>query len=72
MQTPLSHELTEEIRSAMNTLPDTTCAYCNVDVPDEGDYVPAVNDDEEWERLATYHDTDCEWILTRAHRINLD
>lgn len=47
------------------------CVYCNHEMPDEGDYVPDVNDDEEWERLATFHGPDCEWIITRAHRIEV-
>lgn len=45
------------------------CVYCGHEVPDEGEYVPEVRDTLEWERLATEHAPDCEWILTRAHRI---
>lgn len=48
------------------------CAYCNHDVPDEGEYVPSVSDDDEWERLATLHASDCEWVVTRAHRLVVD
>lgn len=47
----------------------TECAYCNRTVSD-GDLVPAVDDDEEWTRLATDHAPDCEWIVTRAHRVD--
>ena len=46
------------------------CIYCNADVPSEGEYVPAVDDDADWIRLAGLHAADCEWIETRAHRID--
>lgn len=45
------------------------CAYCWHLVPDEqGQPVPAVDDEDEWERLAALHHADCEWVLTRAHQ----
>lgn len=47
----------------------TECAYCNKVVPDEGEYVPGVEDDEEWERLAELHGPYCEWVETRGHRV---
>ena len=59
----------------METTDETTeCAYCNHDVPymDESQQVPDVTDDEAWEDLAKYHDPECEWIVTRAHRININ
>jgi hypothetical protein len=45
------------------------CAYCGANIvgSDVG-RVPAVDDDEAWERLAAEHDPECEWIATRAHR----
>lgn len=47
------------------------CAYCGhtqADDYNEDQAVPSVHDDEAWEALATYHDPDCEWLTTRAHR----
>jgi hypothetical protein len=32
--------------------------------------VPEVNDDAEWERQEQCHAGDCEWVLTRAWRVN--
>lgn len=54
----------------MNTL--TECIYCNTEVPDEGEYVPEVNDYSEWARLALLHGEDCEWVMSRAHRLDPD
>lgn len=42
------------------------CIYCERMVSFWPE-VPASNDEEAWEELATEHDTDCEWIATRAH-----
>ena len=47
------------------------CAYCFVEQPDDYDEdatVPSVHDEHAWGELAKTHDTECEWILTRAHR----
>lgn len=49
----------------------TECAYCNAEVASEFDIVPEIDDDEAWRELAQYHSTQCEWVLTRAHRVNL-
>lgn len=46
------------------------CIYCNRKVTDLD--VPEVDDNEEWDRLALEHRKSCEWIATRAHRINVD
>jgi len=43
------------------------CIYCGLDTP-ELQEVPAVDNDEAWERLALEHEAGCEWIATRAHR----
>ncbi len=43
------------------------CLYCRCQI-ENADTVPAINDDEAWEKLAVDHADDCEWILTRAHR----
>lgn len=68
--------MTEEERTNTMTTTDetpmTVCDYCNRDVPDEGDFVPEVSDDDEWEQLAALHADDCEWIITRAHRVSED
>ena len=45
------------------------CLYCgkNLRVTDD-QTVPGVDDDDSWEDLAKDHETDCEWIATRAHQ----
>jgi hypothetical protein len=59
----------------MDTNENVECLYCEgyfevrgVD-PEE---VPAVTDDAAWDRLAKAHTDGCEWVRTRAHRINLE
>jgi hypothetical protein len=44
-----------------------TCIYCNHDVTVIDP--PAVDDDQSWADLAREHATDCEWVITRAHRL---
>lgn len=48
------------------------CIYCgcsyDVDDPEE-ELVPGADDDDAWDALAADHSEDCEWIATRAHRI---
>lgn len=44
------------------------CVYCGCALTDS-DSVPDTGDDAAWEKLAKEHSADCEWILTRAHRI---
>jgi hypothetical protein len=47
------------------------CAYCHIDLPAEDRLtVPSPSDDAEWERLAPQHGPGCEWVATRAHRID--
>ena len=43
------------------------CIYCGAEI-EENEPVPAVDDDDAWEKLAGQHYGDCEWIETRAHR----
>ena len=46
------------------------CVYCGYMVPDEENVpTPPVDDDAEWVELAKCHAADCEWLLTRAHRL---
>lgn len=46
-----------------------TCAYCGRSIPAEDEeLVPAVDDDDEWGRLAVDHDADCEWVVSRSFR----
>ena len=46
----------------------TECLYCGCDhVPSPT--VPDVDDDDAWATLSEHHADDCEWILTRAHRM---
>jgi hypothetical protein len=50
---------------------DTTidfCAYCLCEVSSLD--VPDVDDDDAWAEIAREHDDTCEWVLTRAHRID--
>lgn len=46
------------------------CLYCGGLVP-EREQVPQVDDDDEWSRLAQDHSSECEWIITRSHRLTL-
>ena len=45
------------------------CAYCDAEEIANSDTVPVVGDDATWQELATEHEASCEWIATRAHRI---
>ena len=47
----------------------TECAYCHRDVSETYN-VPDASDDEAWEKLAPEHAPDCEWVTTRAHRLD--
>ena len=47
----------------------TTCTYCGSPL-EHGDGCPELDDDESWAREAEFHSDDCEWVLTRAHRID--
>jgi hypothetical protein len=42
------------------------CTYCGA--TDCTDSVPDVTDDAAWAALASEHNYNCEWIITRAHR----
>jgi hypothetical protein len=67
-----SDDLTDEDRAYLETLdaPETRCAYCDADVPDDSDRTPPrADDDDAWEALARLHADDCEWVRTRAHRL---
>ena len=48
------------------------CIYCNADVDavDEDERPPEVDDDGAWAALAVQHAAGCEWIETRAHRLD--
>jgi hypothetical protein len=46
---------------------DIECIYC-YNLTTEGD-VPAVDDSEMWDLIAQEHDPECEWVVTRAHRM---
>lgn len=45
------------------------CIYCHALIPVKSESVPDIDDDSEWKRLAQFHRPECEWILTRGHRI---
>jgi len=44
------------------------CAYCDAEFV-IAIFVPAVGDDDSWRELSRDHERYCEWIATRAHRI---
>lgn len=46
---------------------DEECAYCGSDPVTLT--VPPTSDDAAWAELAKEHSPDCEWIATRAHRV---
>ena len=50
---------------------ETECVYCGRDVETAREDAPApsIADDAEWTRLGEQHSPDCEWIVTRAHRL---
>ena len=49
-----------------------SCIYCNMDFPAAYDnLVPKPSDSHTWNLLAHYHDENCEWILTKAHQIDI-
>ncbi len=48
-----------------------TCIYCGHQVID-ATIVPGLDDDAYWAKLAKEHTPDCEWINTKAHRINVE
>lgn len=59
-----------EIMEGLRVTEMERCLYCSSEeLFSHDDKVPAVDDDEEWERLANLHDADCEWVRTRAHRV---
>jgi len=44
------------------------CTYCGTLVDDVVS-APALEDDEAWAATAQTHKADCEWVMTRAHRV---
>jgi hypothetical protein len=55
------------------------CVYCNHDVTASYDQVPSEHDEDFWTEEAKQHaivcefgDPDCEWVRTRAHRMEDD
>lgn len=62
----------EYFASAGHNVHNTECGYCMRIIPaDDYQVVPAANDQTEWARLATQHESDCEWVTTRAYRRNV-
>ena len=48
---------------------DNRCIYCGAAIESSAiELVPDVDDVEAWLALATHHESDCEWVCTRAHR----
>lgn len=62
------HEIAANMLSDVDK--NIECAYCS-EMVSELDSVPPVDDDEAWDVIAKEHDSDCEWVLTRAHRREL-
>lgn len=50
------------------------CAYCGVTIEGaiEDEPTPALDDDDAWAEEADLHRPGCEWVETRAHRLNDD
>lgn len=48
------------------------CIYCSVVIDDDEPVVPKASDDIAWDELAKAHDSNCEWIRTRAHQRDVD
>lgn len=48
---------------------EAECAYCGATHTPSAE-VPALHDDAAWTALAAEHGTGCEWIATRAHRLD--
>ena len=46
------------------------CLYCGA--PDVSGEVPDISNGKTWKRLEEYHNVGCEWVKTRAHRINMN
>lgn len=62
--------ITEPKAEEIEEIEFTQCAYCAYeDSADNMQEVPTVDDDAAWEALADKHADDCEWVNTRAHRI---
>lgn len=48
------------------------CAYCNRKLSVPASWVPPVNHDEAWAEIAAGgHTKSCEWVATRAHRLDV-
>ena len=43
------------------------CVYCSAEIDDS--FVPRVGDDASWRALSCDHERYCDWIATRAHRV---
>lgn len=60
----------EEYRESECADGEVECAYCGREhVPPTA--VPALDDDHAWADMAPDHDDYCEWIATRAHRVEV-
>lgn len=52
---------------------ERVCAYCNEIIGDEGKLPPPpIDDDHAWTCLARSHAPGCEWVRTRAHRLDME
>jgi len=49
-----------------------TCVYCGVEIDGGEPDPPDVDDDESWAELAKVHADGCEWVATRAHRMEVE
>jgi excisionase family DNA binding protein len=50
----------------IDALMTTECAYCGAQLDRMGTVPPET--DEDWERIAGFHASGCEWVETRAHQ----
>ena len=56
-----------ELGPAYSALPTVECCYCQMTVRECP--IPSPHDDAAWDALAGEHDSECEWVLSRAHRV---
>lgn len=65
----LTDKLRETYAMAEEDDPIVDCAYCGHEVIKSD--VPETGDDKGWAEVAPMHADDCEWVATRAHRVNV-
>lgn len=66
---PPPADLVDGMAQAMYAAAPMDCSYCGAsDLPPQVE-VPAVDDEAAWVAAARDHASTCEWVATRAHRM---